>query len=355
MSYPTLTSIGTALPAHRRSQQQLLDQYTQLLPRSKARLTRAVFENSQIDHRYVALEDLVEFGAQRRTTAERNDRYVLEAVPLGRAAVERALANAGLTPQDVDDFVVVSCTGLDTPGLDLRIAGELGMRANLRRTVIGSMGCYGAFPGINRALTSVLARPGSRALVLCVELGSIHMQRDTSRETIVSSALFADGAAAVVVSSHPEDADAAAPRPQLLDNETRCDYQTFDDMSFHVTDEGFRMYMSSYVPNVLATNIAALLEPLLTRNGLTPNSISHWGIHPGGARILDHLQESLDLGDEAMAPSFGVLRDYGNMSSPTVLFVLDNIQQTRAPQLGEYGILMAFGPGLTMEALLLRW
>jgi predicted naringenin-chalcone synthase len=355
MNQPTLASIGTAVPARRYTQQELLGTYSQLLPPSKARLTRAVFESAHIEHRHVVVGDLFDFGSQRRSTAERNDLYVAEAVPLGRAAVERALETAGLTPRDIDDFVVVSCTGLDTPGLDLRIAGELEMRSNLRRTVIGSMGCYGAFPGINRALTSVMARPGSRALVLCVELGSLHMQHDATRETIVSSAIFADGAAAVVVSSNPLDEVDAGPRPRLVDNETRCDYQTFEDMSFHVTDEGFRMYMSSYVPNILATNIATLLEPLLTRNDLTPNSISHWGIHPGGSRILDYLQESLDLADEAMAPSFNVLRDYGNMSSPTVLFVLDNIQQTRAPQPGEYGVLMAFGPGLTMEALLLRW
>ncbi|MGH2542788.1 MAG: type III polyketide synthase, partial [Ardenticatenaceae bacterium] len=203
--------------------------------------------------------------------------------------------------------------------------------------------------------TSVLARRGSRALVLSVELGSLHLQHDASRETIISSALFADGAAALVLSSHPDDAVGDGSRPRIVDNETRCDYQTFEDMTFQVTDEGFRMYMSSYVPDILASNITELLEPLLARNDLTPNGIRHWGIHPGGARILDFLQESLDLGDAMMAPSFDVLRHYGNMSSATILFVLDNIHQTRTPQPGDHGLIMAFGPGLTMEAALLRW
>ncbi len=355
MEHPILASIGTALPVHRFTQQQLLESYTSLYPELNTRLTRVVFESARIEHRHAVIGDLAEYWSEPRSTAARNDRYIAEALPLGRAAVTRALDNAGLTPQDIDDFIVVSCTGLDTPGLDLRLAGEMGMRADLRRTIIGSMGCYGAFPGLNRALTTVQARPGSRALLLCVELGTLHMQRDSSRETIISSALFADGAAALVLSSHADDSGHAGPRPQLIDNETRCDYQTLDDMSFHVTDEGFRMYMSSYVPNVLAANIAALLEPLLTRNGLLPNAIRHWGIHPGGARILDYLQESLDLGDEAMAPSFNVLRQCGNMSSATILFVLDNLQQNSAPQAGEYGLLLAFGPGLTMEAALLRW
>ncbi len=355
MEFPTLASIGTALPAYRYTQQELLERYTSLFPGVNTRLTRVVFESARIAQRHIVIEDMPAYWSQPRSTAERNGRYVAEAVPLGRMAVERALERAALSPQEIDDLIVVSCTGLDTPGLDLRIAGELAMRPNLRRTVIGSMGCYGAFPGINRALTSVMARPGSRALVLCVELGSLHMQRDESRETIISSALFADGASAVVVSSHPDDAASGATRPRVLDNETRCDYQTFEDMSFQVTDEGFRMYMSSYVPNVLAANIAGLLEPLLTRNGLTPNSIRHWGIHPGGARILDHLQESLDLADDVMEPSFTVLRECGNMSSATILFVLDEIQHARSPQPGEHGIIMAFGPGLTMEAALLLW
>lgn len=355
MSHPLLASIGTALPPQRYSQEEILEFYCQLLPRSRERLTRVVFESSQIAYRHLAIDDMLGYWSTRRSTGERNNHYIEHSLPLGRNAVERALARANLTPQEIDDFIVVSCTGLDTPGLDLRIAGELAMRHNLRRTVIGSMGCYGAFPGLNRALTSVLARPGSRALLLCVELSSIHMQPDHSRETIISSALFADGAAAVVVSSHPDDSQHAGLRPRILDSETCCDYQTFEDMSFRVTDEGFRMYMSSYVPNILAANIAALLEPLLTRHGLTPNGIQHWGIHPGGARILEHLQDSLDLDEAAMAPSYAVLRDYGNMSSPTVLFVLDAIQQSRAPQPGDHGILMAFGPGLTMEAALLRW
>jgi predicted naringenin-chalcone synthase len=354
MTTPVVAGIGTAVP-RRVSQETLCEQYLQFLPPQKARLTKAVFQSSMIDYRHVAVDDFVAFYSEPRSTATRNNVWLDASMVLGREAVEKALERAGLQATDIDDFIVVSCTGLDTPGLDLRLAGALGMRPNLRRTVIGSMGCYGAFPGLNRALTSVLARPGSRAIVLCVEICSVHNQTDDSRETIVSGALFADGAAAFVLSSNMEDTPAMPHLPRVVDTETVCDYQTFDDMSFRVTDEGFRMYMSSYVPNILGANIVSLLEPLLTRNGLTPNSIAHWGIHPGGARILQHLQESLDLDDDAMAASYAVLRDYGNMSSPTILFVLDHIQRQRTPVKGDYGMIMAFGPGLTMEAALLQW
>lgn len=354
MNAPTFVGVGTAV-LRQISQQRLCEQYLQFLPKSKARLTKAVFDSSMIAYRHVAVEDIVTFYSEPRSTATRNEVWLDASLAMGENAIRQALEQAKLQPHEIDDFIVVSCTGLDTPGLDLRLAGALGMRPNLRRTVIGSMGCYGAFPGLNRALTSVLARPGSRALVLCVEVCSIHNQTDDSRETIVSAALFADGAAAFVLSTHPDDQPASLSGAQVIDTETACDYQTFDDMSFRVTDEGFRMYMSSYVPNILGSNIANLLEPLLTRNHLTPNSIAHWGIHPGGARILQHLQDSLDLDDTAMEPSYAILRDYGNMSSPTILFILDHIQQHRAPQPGEYGIIMAFGPGLTMEAALLQW
>lgn len=354
MIHPALLAVGTAVPPHTHSQDDLLAAYTALFPTHRHRLKRVVFEQARIERRHLVIEDLGRYWAEPRSTAERNALYIESSFPLARTAVERALAGADLDPTEIDDLIVVSCTGLDTPGLDLRLAGALGMRPDLRRTIIGSMGCYGAFPALNRAMTTTMARPGSRALILCVELGSIHMQADDSRETLISSALFSDGASAAVLSSHPEDL-ARDGRPQLIDNETRCDYQTAEEMTFRVTDEGFRMFMSAYVPDVLATNVPALVTPLLERAGLRIDEVEHWAIHPGGARILDYLQESLCLSPHQMAPSNGVLREFGNMSSATILFVLDCLQRHHRPQQGEHGVLLAFGPGLTMEAALLRW
>jgi len=145
------------------------------------------------------------------------------------------------------------------------------------------------------------------------------------------------------------------PRPRLLDAATFSDYTTFDHMAFHVTDHGFQMRLSAYVPDVLAANVEAFLAPLLARNGLDRAAIRFWGIHPGGSKILDYLQSQLKLSDADLTYSRAVLRDYGNMSSPTILFVLDQIQRCGQPQPGDYGVLMAFGPGLTMESALVQW
>ena len=225
------------------------------------------------------------------------------------------------------------------------------MRSDLSRTCVFGMGCYGAFPGIRRAIDSVKAQPEGLALVLTLELCTLHLQFDDAVETVVSTSLFADGAAMILIGGKPTKTGA----PRLIDAETYCDYQTLDHMSFTVTDQGFRMYLSSYVPDVLAANICVFLERLLSRNNLQCEDVKFWAIHPGSKKIVEYLQKQLTLTEEQVQYSLDILRDYGNMSSATVLFVLDQIIRAGSPQNGDYGVMMAFGPGLTMEALLVQW
>jgi alpha-pyrone synthase len=240
--------------------------------------------------------------------------------------------------------------------LDLRLAGRLGMRADLRRTCVLGMGCYAAFPALQRAREAVAGRPERKALVLCLELCSLHLQFDDSLENMVVSALFADGAAAVVVGGAPSgSSNGHAAWPSLVDAATHCDYSTFDHMAFHVTDHGYQMRLTSYVPELLAADVNPFVDGLLARNGLDRQAVRFWGIHPGGPKILDSLQARLGLSPDDLAASRAVLRRYGNMSSPTVLFVLDELQRSGAPRPGDYGVLLAFGPGLTMEGALVRW
>ena len=322
-----------------------------LLPGSSRR-TRAIFKHMGVDYRHAVID--AAYYTVERTTEERNACYLSEAVPLAEDAIRRCLDTAGCMPNDIDDLIVVSCTGIDTPGLDLRLAGRLGMRPALRRTSILGMGCYAAFPGLLRATEAVIARPGSTALVLAVELCSLHFQMDESLENIVSTALFADGAAAALVTSRTP-ARYPRPAPRVLDALTFCDYTTFDHMAFHLTNFGFQMRLSAYVPDLLAAKIEDFVDTLLERNHLSRASIRWWGVHPGSGKILDHVQERLGLSDAQLAPSRAVLRDYGNMSSPTILFVLDAIHREQQPAQGDFGVLMAFGPGLTMESLLVQW
>jgi predicted naringenin-chalcone synthase len=350
MNQPAVLALATGSPARRFSQAQILAYLQPILP--QARHAHAIFERSGVGSRALAVDEM--FYTEERSTHERNELYLSQALPLGEATLRNCLAQAGCGPEAVDDFIVVSCTGLDIPGLDLRLASLLKMRTDLRRTCILGMGCYGAFPGLLRAREAVVAQPGRRALVLALELCSLHFQRENSLENLVVSALFADGAAAALIGA-PSARDSRVAGPRLLDAATHCDYTTFDHMAFHLTDHGFQMRLSAYVPELLAAKVEDFVDALLDRHHLKREAVRHWGIHPGGRKILDYLQSRLQLSDAQMTFSRAVLREHGNMSSPTVLFVLDEIQRCGAPRPGDYGLLMAFGPGLTMEAILLGW
>lgn len=349
MKPPAILALATGTPPRRYGQAEILAYLQPLF--GTARHARVIFERAGVSRRAMAADEA--FYLEERSTQARNDRYLAEAIPLGEATVRRCLDQAGCEPSVVDDFIVVSCTGLDIPGLDLRLAGCLGMRPDLRRTCILGMGCYGAFPGLLRAREAVMAQPGRQVLVLALELCSLHLQMDDSLENVVVSALFGDGAAAVLVGQ--PSGGAITPGPRLVDAATHCDYTTFDQMAFHLTDQGFQMRLSAYVPDLLAAQVEAFIDALLQRNALDRRDVRFWGIHPGGSKILDYVQTRLQLSDAHLDFSRRVLCEHGNMSSPTILFVLDEIQRCGQPCPGDRGVLMAFGPGLTMEAALLQW
>ncbi len=347
MNYPSIRGLATAVPGRCYPQAEI---FAMLRPHlSSNPHAEKIFDHAGIGSRYLVVDGT--YYDQERTTQERNELYMAAAADLGAQAIENCLIAAGMEAKEIDDFIVVSCTGLDIPGLDLRLAGRMGMSPWLQRTCVLGMGCYGAFPGLLRASEAVKTRAGRTALVLAVEVCSLHFQPgDTSVENVVSSALFADGAAAALVRG-----EARPGGPVLVDAATYCDYQTFDHMAFHLTDHGFRMSLSAYVPKLLAANVEGFVDTLLARNGLARDGVRHWGIHPGSSKILDYVQDRLGLSAGQLAPSRKVLHEYGNMSSATILFVLDEIQRERRPRPGEYAVLMSFGPGLTMESALLRW
>ncbi|MDB5096223.1 MAG: chalcone and stilbene synthase domain protein [Cyanobacteria bacterium RYN_339] len=336
-----IVAIGTAVPESTYRQQEI---HHLLYPGQGEASSRAgmIFARSAIATRHSVLADPA-FLLGNPGTEARNRVYVEEAHALAARAIRRCLKQAGLGPEAVDLLVVVSCTGVETPGLDLTLAAALGMHQDMRRTCILGMGCYAAFPGLQRAQDFVAAHPGKRALVVCVELCTLHLQADESDENLVATALFGDGAAAALVG--------AGPGPAIVDTCTLTAYDTAEHMSFKLTDHGFKMHLSSYVPKILEANVEGLLDRLLAPHGLTHADIAQWAIHPGGRKILDHVQARLGLTDAQVAASRRVLKEHGNMSSPTVLFVLDELQ----PEPGEWGVMMAFGPGLTLEAALLRW
>ncbi len=354
MTAASLTGAGHALPAPM-DQQALWDGYF-CGHYADDRIARTVWAKSAIDTRRGVVdptqEDISSWG-----TAARMQRYLAEALPLGKKAVASALADAGLAAADVGLFGVVSCTGYVTPGLDILLARDLGMTDAVQRLAIGHMGCYAALPGLG-AVADFTAARGRPSVLLCVELTSLHVQpttdsarsgRPTSQDLqqMVAHALFSDAAAAVVL-------EPGAPGLQVVDLIARTDVETADHMTWDVTDLGFKMGLDPRVPDVLARHARPVVQDLLGRHGMAIGDVAGWAVHPGGRKIVEVVGEVLELPEEHLAPSYDVLREVGNCSSATVLLVLERVRQARQLTTGDTVVAMAFGPGLTLYAALLR-
>lgn len=308
-------------------------------------MAKRVFDNSGVVTRHGVVNPVLE-DPSRWSTSQRMERYLAEAMPLGKDAVSSALAAAGVAANEIGQFVVCSCTGYVTPGLDILLARDLGLPPSARRVFVGHMGCYAALPGLGVAADYV-ALHGRPAVLLCVELPSLHVQPPTvDPQQVVAHALFSDAAAAVVLVP-------AAEGYAVRDVASLTDTTAADHMTWHVTDLGFRMGLSPKVPDVLARHVTPLVHDLLGRHGLDVTDIGGWAVHPGGPRILDVVQGDLGLPAAAMRPSRACLAEHGNCSSSTVLMILDSILRTRAASAAAPLMVMAFGPGLTLYCALL--
>jgi predicted naringenin-chalcone synthase len=271
------------------------------------------------------------------------ERYLAEALPLGKEAVCHALADAGVAADQVGLLAVCSCTGYVTPGLDILLARDLGLPADCQRLFVGHMGCYAALPGL-AAVSDFVALRGRPAVLLCAELASLHLQPSTvDTGQMVAHALFSDAAAAVVVTS-------GTGGYEVREIASLTEPSSADQMTWDVTDLGFRMGLSPRVPDTLAVHVGPFVTGLLARHRLTLAEVDGWAVHPGGPHILDVVQRELALSTAALAPSRGVLASHGNCSSPTVLLILDALRGNG----GRHVVAMAFGPGLTLYAALLR-
>lgn len=353
MSGPTravITGSAQACPPSR-SQDELWDSFfgQHFAGGKKDRWLKRAFFSTGVHRRHCAVDPARE-DLSRWSTGRRMARYVEEAVPLGAQAVSGALHDAGVAADDVGLLAVVSCTGYATPGVDIRLAAELGFADSVQRLLIGHMGCYGALPGLGAVGDHVVAR-GRPAVLLCVELASLHIQPPTDDlEQVVAHSLFSDAAAAVVVEPGSSTTGGGL---EVVDVAARTDISTADLMTWDVTDLGFRMGLSRRVPDVLAGHVAPMVDDLLARNRVAVNDVEAWAVHPGGPRILDVVADQLHLADDALAASRLVLAQHGNCSSATTLFVLDEVRSPpRRP--GSHVVTLAFGPGLTLYAALLR-
>jgi predicted naringenin-chalcone synthase len=298
------------------------------------------------------------------TTGERMRMYAEEAGPLALRAASAAMAEAGFEPASITHLVTVSCTGFIAPGVDLALIQGLGLRPTVERTHVGFMGCHGALNGLRVANAFASANPAARVLVCAVELCSLHYYYGNEADKLIANAIFADGAAAVVGSGDPTPRHPSpgpnppAPFPKrdggdwsLAASGSCLIPDSAADMGWTVGDHGFEMTLSRRVPGLIAKHIRPWMESWLRDSGLPVSEVRSWAIHPGGPKILAAAGEGLGLGPEALATSQEVFAAHGNMSSPTVLFILDRLRRANAPR---PCVALGFGPGLVAEAALFR-
>ncbi|MCS6977146.1 MAG: type III polyketide synthase [Gemmatales bacterium] len=366
MTYAIL-GIGTALPPNSVEQSKAAEYARSLICESEdqAALLPVLYRQTGVRRRYMVynqhvLEEVVTTGTtsvssvfiprdrndRGPTTLQRMERYMQEAPTLACQAASEALERAEVLPREITHLITVSCTGFSAPGFDIALIKRLGLPATTQRVHVGFMGCHGALNGLRVARGIAAAEPDSRILLCAVELCSLHFHYGWDPKKVVANALFADGAAAVVGAPVPEGQSqpwrmAASGSCLIPDSEYA--------MTWNIGNHGFEMTLSTRVPTLIGENLRPFLDSWLGRQGLRVEDIRSWAVHPGGPRILSCVEEPLGLTPEQTNVSREVLADHGNMSSPTVLFILQRLREREAPL---PCVALGFGPGLVAEAAL---
>jgi len=363
----TLLGIGTALPDHAIAQRDaatLAATFANASP-GRERALEALYRKSGIRTRGSVL--LAEPGERPfsqeffppaetsagggPSTGERMARYALEAGRLAVDAGRRAVGAAGIDPAAVTHLVTCSCTGFASPGVDVELIEELGLTHAVARTHVGFMGCHGAFNALRVADAFAATAAEAVVLVACVELCSLHFQYGDHDDHVVANSLFADGAAAAVCRASCPPGPAASRPWRIRHQLSRILPGSQREMGWLIGDHGFEMSLSARVPDLIATHLAPAVDSLLAAAGLTREAVATWAVHPGGPRILTATEAALGLPPDALAESRTVLAQHGNMSSATILFVLERLREA-----GAAGpcVALAFGPGLTVEMAVLE-
>jgi predicted naringenin-chalcone synthase len=355
-----LHKIETVVPEKSYTQEFARDFFIKLIADTdiKKRFLKRIYENSGIEKRYSVIDDYDKDPADFKfypknadfkpepSTAHRNDWFIKESNRLSLMAVNKLLDKLpGFDKEKITHLITVSCTGFAAPGFDFHIVKNLELSKSINRFHLGFMGCFAAFPAMKLARNICLSEPNARVLIVNVELCTLHFRQDYDPEIIVANAIFADGVSAAIVSSH--SADYEGDKIILHDFASRYVSDSENAMAWKIGDKGFDMVLSAYVPRIIEANIGSIIDEILDFHKVKRGDIAFWGIHPGGRAILNKIETSLGLKKEDLSQSYEVLRNYGNMSSTTVMFVLNEIMKSP-----EYGKIFSasFGPGLTIES-----
>ncbi|MBE9462505.1 type III polyketide synthase [Dyadobacter sp. UP-52] len=359
MSY--ITAIGTAVPENCFSQEILSSFYMNSTNDDTfKRKIKIVAGKTGISQRYSVLQDFDEstsdFELFPKTSSvepglnERMMLYKKYATSLSLAAIEKIDHVTFLKP-DITHIITVTCTGLFAPGLDIELIRELNLNPETQRSSVNFMGCNAAIIALKNADAICRSQPDATVLIVCTELCTIHFQKRFNDDYILSNLIFGDGAAAVIMTSQPKQ-NSFGKRVQVNKFNSMILHNGYRDMAWQLSETGFIMNLTSYVPGLIKENIL----PMLDKIGLIPSDIEHWAIHPGGKKIVDDFAAALSLDKSLLAETYKVLKDYGNMSSPTVLFVLKQVlEKAEKATAGEKLFAAAFGPGLSIETMQLQY
>ncbi len=359
---PRILSVGRALPPHFADQETLTAALTAFWAQQHHNPERLaqIHKAALVEGRHLALP-LAEYATTRGFGA-RNDAFIRVGLEVGEAALRDGLAKAGLGPPDVDHLFFVTVTGLATPSLEARLMNRLGMKPSVKRTPIFGLGCLAGAAGLARASDALRAFPGQVAVLLSVELCSLTLQpEDLSIPNVVATGLFGDGAAAVVLGGGarpPAAGPAGAARPAapaVLDTRSVLYPGTEWVMGWDVVDTGFKVVLSARVPEVVERNVGPDVDAFLGAHGLVRGDVRHWIAHTGGPKVLEAFRAGLGLPAGALARSYASLKQVGNLSSASVLFVLADHLEAAEARPGDLGLLAAMGPGFAAELVLLRW
>jgi predicted naringenin-chalcone synthase len=349
---PTLLGLASAHPPYEVTMQESWELLFQHMS-PQVRFAQRIVASTAVQKRHIMWDPdtLRQVCAMR--TGDRMAAHADAVLDVASRSISQAIE--GFDKRRIGSLVMACSTGYVNPGPDLLLAKQLGLRSDLRRTFIGHMGCYAAGNVIKVAMDSLAARPDELVIGNCTELSSAHvrdhpMPHEDPMESLITQALFGDASVSMLMGSAPEGAGT-----QFLRTHTEQLYDQHQMMSLNIGNQSFWMTLGAGVPAVLQENIEGFMEKLLKPLGLSGRDVSHWGIHPGGPKILRVLGKQLGLQPQHLRASWDVLDNAGNCASATVLLVLENILRVDKPRRGEYGILLTFGPGLTIEGAVLRF
>ncbi len=368
----TILGIGTVVP-----QQKIQQHHAALLAGSllgsKApaeRTMRAMYRQTRIQQRFSVVLDESQDGAVIQdffdpaktqgdlgpTTAQRMRRYESEATPLATTAVKKALHQADIKPAAITHLITCSCTGFQAPGIDVALMEKFDLSYQISRTHIGFMGCHGGFNALRVAKAYAESDPHAVVLIVCIELCSLHFQYTEDPEQIVANSIFADGAAALIGCSGESPKSFAPDGWSLVDQTSVLLPESADHMGWTIGDNGFEMTLSPEVPSRIAEALPSLTDSFLQQHHIMRNNIAHWAVHPGGPRILTMVEAALQLSSNSLNTSRDILAQYGNMSSATIFFILEQLFARKKLDPSHLNnnkcVAMAFGPGLTTELAL---